>query len=192
MIFQLTHPWGCDSIICCCIAIVKFQLTHPWGCDTWQTITKQQCGSISTHTPVRVWQDTRPDWPWPFYFNSHTREGVTRGQWLHSNTNQQFQLTHPWGCDHQEKMYNTCNYPISTHTPVRVWLDVTEISMEFKDFNSHTREGVTEEDEEEDEDDDISTHTPVRVWHYTTIPFSEMGISTHTPVRVWRLPESLW
>ena len=36
---------------------------------------------------------------------------------------------------------------ISTHTPVRVWLEAYAISLiENKDFNSHTREGVTKND----------------------------------------------
>ena len=97
-----------------------FQLTHPWGCDTLRFIKLYLIHNISTHTPVRVWlcrvgnfliswifQLTHP-WgcdikdfdakKFTANFNSHTREGVTF--WC-SNIYfwDRFQLTHPWGCD---------------------------------------------------------------------------------------------
>ena len=35
LLFQLTHPWGCDfPIFTPSSNLAKFQLTHPWGCDT--------------------------------------------------------------------------------------------------------------------------------------------------------------
>ena len=35
LIFQLTHPWGCDLLLNSPFIIwLAFQLTHPWGCDT--------------------------------------------------------------------------------------------------------------------------------------------------------------
>ena len=123
------------------ISVIWFQLTHPWGCDTCTPVTFLK-SSISTHTPVRVWHLPLTA-VWCFqYFNSHTREGVTC-QWLHSNTNQQFQLTHPWGCDPNYLIYSCISF-ISTHTPVRVW----------HNYSIYTSK-LTE----------ISTHTPVRVWH---------------------------
>ena len=34
LIFQLTHPWGCDGFCMDMVTpVLKFQLTHPWGCD---------------------------------------------------------------------------------------------------------------------------------------------------------------
>ena len=34
VIFQLTHPWGCDNPVKLIFwDFPKFQLTHPWGCD---------------------------------------------------------------------------------------------------------------------------------------------------------------
>ena len=55
--FQLTHPWGCDTVSEAQLRqAFLFQLTHPWGCDNfvYRIIFKRQ---ISTHTPVRVWQN---------------------------------------------------------------------------------------------------------------------------------------
>ena len=80
---------------------------------------------ISTHTPVRVW----------LFWHRHLVSVI----W--------FQLTHPWGCD------ITCSFPklsillISTHTPVRVWQNVNDNGTENYDFNSHTREGVTHQNQ---------------------------------------------
>ena len=98
--FQLTHPWGCDVFrFRILLYLFSFQLTHPWGCDENGDLIHID-GSISTHTPVRVWRDVKGTYmkslgisthtpvrvwpifpfciPWDFVnFNSHTREGVT-------------------------------------------------------------------------------------------------------------------
>ena len=95
--FQLTHPWGCDLIPLITKPFFSFQLTHPWGCDTSCRYVIHII-HISTHTPVRVWQSRLLSANAFGYFNSHTREGVTC-QLHHRQTNQWFQLTHPWGCD---------------------------------------------------------------------------------------------
>ena len=116
--FQLTHPWGCDSVLCHCINDSLFQLTHPWGCD-WALCDPCLDSNISTHTPVRVWPEApslhqpsnisthTPVRVWPFWafvikpeinFNSHTREGVTFKVFFYFSI-----------------------FWISTHTPVRVW-----------------------------------------------------------------------
>ena len=98
---------------------------------------------------------------------------------------------------------------ISTHTPVRVWQLNHVIRNAGKDFNSHTREGVTSIPQRyatwvanfNSHTREgvtlrgalrltcwiISTHTPVRVWHALTGKTgATFVISTHTPVRVWR------
>ena len=99
---------------------------------------------------------------------------------------------------------------ISTHTPVRVWQLNHVIRNAGKDFNSHTREGVTSIPQRyatwvanfNSHTREgvtlrgalrltcwiISTHTPVRVWHALTGKTgATFVISTHTPVRVWRI-----
>ena len=38
-----------------------FQLTHPWGCDTCQMYLAMY-DDISTHTPVRVWRGDNDTW----------------------------------------------------------------------------------------------------------------------------------
>ena len=140
----------------------KFQLTHPWGCDVRQC----KCYNtqvISTHTPVRVWRYFLHLYTHKQHFNSHTREGVTISKpfcrWTLT-----FQLTHPWGCDTSFR-HLIILIPISTHTPVRVWL----IGNVFKSMLT------------------ISTHTPVRVWPLDCLELIIAQISTHTPVRVWQI-----
>ena len=54
-------------------------------------------------------------------------------------------------------------------------------------FNSHTREGVTTEQNYQQHNMTISTHTPVRVWLKLLWRTELLTISTHTPVRVWPL-----
>ena len=99
LLFQLTHPWGCDLLLSSPFRSRLFQLTHPWGCDEDLIYM-----SISTRD-----------------FNSHTREGVTPRD-IDLKYGLSFQLTHPWGCDisHRQLTNIRC---ISTHTPVRVWLN---------------------------------------------------------------------
>ena len=117
-------------------------------------------------------------------FNSHTREGVT---WFCRTLSRlrQFQLTHPWGCDFSQRLWwKPCK--ISTHTPVRVWQSplcncfcrsIFQLTHPWgcdrcrlnprtggTNFNSHTREGVTETAAQNYVARFISTHTPVRVW----------------------------
>ena len=74
-----------------------------------------------------------------------------------------FQLTHPWGCDQL----------------------FAAVLLQQKNFNSHTREGVTILLRWWKNWLKISTHTPVRVWLFAKNSLSEVNISTHTPVRVW-------
>ena len=119
---------------------LQFQLTHPWGCDRILIVLCVIC-KISTHTPVRVWLLLNISGWDSANFNSHTREGVTQGQWTGS-IHGRFQLTHPWGCDSLNK-YLSPLISISTHTPVRVWLICWTRRAYNLDFNSHTREGVT-------------------------------------------------
>ena len=142
-LFQLTHPWGCDSVLeelwyfhmristhtPVRVWRLWFQLfyrvyhisTHTpvrvWLCDHMAyNIIKD----ISTHTPVRVWLRRSALGYGHLNFNSHTREGVTLFH-LSSVLKQKFQLTHPWGCDNGTKTARKA----------------------YKNFNSHTREGVT-------------------------------------------------
>ena len=122
MIFQLTHPWGCDTRTRRLLMQSKpFQLTHPWGCDSIEGLAHTHSDGISTHTPVRVWLWGKVQICLIIYFNSHTREGVT--------------------------MFGHIEYShikISTHTPVRVWLYKAPYHIsDHWYFNSHTREGVT-------------------------------------------------
>ena len=120
ILFQLTHPWGCDkSPLCNCFCRSIFQLTHPWGCDL-DIIQLRISVGISTHTPVKVWPKRSATTSLSIYFNSHTREGVTvslncliafinfnshtregvtKAAQLDCILNYVFQLTHPWGCD---------------------------------------------------------------------------------------------
>ena len=98
ILFQLTHPWGCDKPINLHTMIdgnfnshTREGVTNPVGymnsCYRISTHTPVRvwlyCSKvwrltfISTHTPVRVWLWYIAEMPIFFYFNSHTREGVT-------------------------------------------------------------------------------------------------------------------
>ena len=97
--FQLTHPWGCDSVVELRAGeVLAFQLTHPWGCDyhiryNWVTFGFQLTHPWGCDLRLLVFLVQH------FYFNSHTREGVTRLAIEMSYRYGIFQLTHPWGCD---------------------------------------------------------------------------------------------
>ena len=78
-----------------------------------------------------------------------------------------FQLTHPWGCDSGGDLLNA----------------------RILNFNSHTREGVTQSFYLYHQKPGISTHTPVRVWQIRGKRTERGKISTHTPVRVWRVTD---
>ena len=163
--FQLTHPWGCDKMVyshwcgvvisthtpvrvwplitfntvnslhfnshtregvtvnIACLAVFKrFQLTHPWGCDLFHL--DEYCPSV--------------------HFNSHTREGVTV-DWLGFACWFLFQLTHPWGCDLLQWAFALASVQFQLTHP---WgCDSIELRADegAEDFNSHTREGVTQQ-----------------------------------------------
>ena len=145
----------------------------------------QHYTSISTHTPVRVWRSQPPRPHNLYYFNSHTREGVTScrtyktsQQHFNSHTREGvtpcgsylnysagFQLTHPWGCDIfwiEERDL----YPVFQLT--HPW------GCDYQAVIYFVR-------------DEISTHTPVRVWRSgKQNKLLLQSISTHTPVRVWQ------
>ena len=133
---------GVTTVIVTETTTTEFQLTHPWGCDQVEQYRKYLYNNFNSHTregvtsrfgyihlvQIHFNSHTREGVTWfirsrcngPYHFNSHTREGVTATRrtltqlWT-------FQLTHPWGCDTNNKM----------------------MSMSKEDFNSHTREGVT-------------------------------------------------
>ena len=182
-------------------SLLIFQLTHPWGCDCIHLPSKYISG-ISTHTPVRVWLCIFPNMAAvAFNFNSHTREGVTLTQSISASI-WAFQLTHPWGCDGLEIRQNIFSMHfnshtregvtfyftnsvqqeyISTHTPVRVWQKRGEIIWKEPNFNSHTREGVTFSLWSFWKWGDISTHTPVRVWLWRRYIFQRgLYFNSHT------------
>ena len=144
IIFQLTHPWGCDLPNSLYISVsLPFQLTHPWGCD----IDMPQISADDLFQLTHPW-------------------GCDPGTSIREIHHKSFQLTHPWGCDlfhFWDKFYCIANFnshtregvtlkpisilvnarSISTHTPVRVWLSGKAYSFSCQNFNSHTREGVT-------------------------------------------------
>ena len=112
---------------------------------------------------MRVWQLYPRSDETLWYFNSHTREGVTVCC-LNKLFSSLFQLTHPWGCDKKRAVWCSKLQAISTHTPVRVWRRRKEACGGWGYFNSHTREGVTCGQRVKITEIAISTHTPVRVW----------------------------
>ena len=182
--FQLTHPWGCDGYrYSKSISASRFQLTHPWGCDSGCRISNYFYWYFNSHTREGVtmlWKHSIKTG----YFNSHTREGVTIIICAIFNT-LRFQLTHPWGCDCPLPNIIRKLWFISTHTPVRVWLTLADIWEILYDFNSHTREGVTAY---------LLFFALFARFQLThpwgcdddTLSYYEcLCISTHTPVRVW-------
>ena len=97
--FQLTHPWGCDSVRWYGYVPERFQHTHPWWCDGVQ---------------VRI-----------------------------TETFGEFQLTHPWGCDLKNIGRSRSGRNFNSHTREGVTWLFTDTFRNLGNFNSHTREGVT-------------------------------------------------
>ena len=120
----------------------KFQLTHPWGCDR----RGGRCGNIiliSTHTPVRVWRKLVIMVCYFVIISTHTPVRVWPVKILRRVCHTCISTHTPvrvWlQCINMEILHN-----ISTHTPVRVWHYRKSChSVPYKNFNSHTREGVT-------------------------------------------------
>ena len=213
--FQLTHPWGCDRFTVCRQhwpyhfnlhtregvtagnegrhhVFGWFQLTHPWGCDQ----SKKKRTQLQNH------------------FNSHTREGVTLRRsgvdiytiqisthtpvrvWQSLNVSislkSEFQLTHPWGCDASLDEMTEKDKDFNSHTREGVTVWWTYIRTEKLYFNSHTREGVTSQIAAHAASNGIFQLTHPWGCDYSSRPSRDLKeISTHTPVRVWRTGE-IW
>ena len=120
---------------------IRFQLTHPWGCDTCVWFSNLfRYGFQLTH-------------PWGCDYKKLYEYAVTGG----------FQLTHPWGCDWLVDI-STKSWKFQLTHPWGCDLPPCYCTGVQGDFNSHTREGVTEEGHYLSYSPLISTHTPVRVW----------------------------
>ena len=184
--FQLTHPWGCDLIEIMLLPKTEFQLTHPWGCDVVGGYLDEEL-KISTHTPVRVWRSAFDEIGRIINFNSHTREGVTLEKSRIMMMQILFQLTHPWGCDH-DKGYVSVNDPFQLTHPWGCDNLLTELLTNLVFQLTHPW-GCDCDDKPCRKENVISTHTPVRVWLFLWRYQTQNGcISTHTPVRVWLYP----
>ena len=164
MAFQLTHPWGCDGQFGCGFSCRDCISTHTpvrvWHSgNNNSTIT-----NISTHTPVRVWRYSESFPELSTYFNSHTREGVTLWKksvlvmpqisthtpvrvWLYAHMQEKprerFQLTHPWGCDMMNCVVAMILMKFQLTHPWGCDCTLYCSAAENRNFNSHTREGVT-------------------------------------------------
>ena len=139
-----------------------FQLTHPWGCDSISSGKFGRIFNFNSHTREGV--TIRPAYIYPFdvYFNSHTREGVT-SLTVPAQLSVPFQLTHPWGCD--GTLGASINFSvISTHTPVRVWRILDGQPTDFFIFQLTHPWGCDTIILFTIRKRQISTHTPVRVW----------------------------
>ena len=162
--FQLTHPWGCDEYH---IPRTRdnYISTHT-PVRVWHKphlyIT---VFDISTHTPVRVWPDILQTCNGEDgHFNSHTREGVTLWKksvlvmpqisthtpvrvWLYAHMQEKprerFQLTHPWGCDMMNCVVAMILMKFQLTHPWGCDCTLYCSAAENRNFNSHTREGVT-------------------------------------------------
>ena len=119
----------------------KFQLTHPWGCDAEKRFC-QECDSISTHTPVRVWPDGHKPRE-PQRISTHTPVRVWLMSSFFDNFCTKFQLTHPWGCDYLMEREILFRGNFNSHTREGVTKHIQWLTVGVKNFNSHTREGVT-------------------------------------------------
>ena len=125
------------------VGTYKFQLTHPWGCDvsadagitaSWNFNSHTREGVtclspfifsrlvISTHTPVRVWQDQNYYSYYHCAISTHTPVRVWQDQNYYSYYHCAISTHTPVRVWHIHNVVITLTHTISTHTPVRVWL----------------------------------------------------------------------
>ena len=181
-LFQFTHPWGCDKVrgnfktsTVCFNSRTREGATflnsnrilnnnvsiHAPVRVRLYVISGRGKRNVSIHAPVRVRPFFNLDSITIRCFNSRTREGATYFPICQKNQNQ-FQFTHPWGCDQK-------NYCI----------------IETKNsFNSRTREGATGGIRFLASGDRVSIHAPVRVRPTRDSSNSLIFVSIHAPVRV--------
>ena len=145
IVFQLTHPWGCDA----------FWISREFWISNFNSHTREgvtvnqyplpEDENISTHTPVRVWRFPSVAKAKKHIISTHTPVRV----WPNDIIILQYYSNISTHTPVRVWLVNTdtVNHkrPISTHTPVRVWLLLKELRIMQTNFNSHTREGVTSE-----------------------------------------------
>ena len=161
---------------------IQFQFTHPWGCDFLLELFWIYSRCFNSRTR----EDATRLLHFGVYlesFNSRTREDAT--YYMCQNLFQdEFQFTHPWGCDHIGKVMrskNTCfnsrtredatrtdahaarRFGVSIHAPVRMRLKI----------KSHKKPLLK-----------VSIHAPVRMRHNDIMLSSLFFVSIHAPVRM--------
>ena len=115
MIFQLTHPWGCDRFRPCISCYILHFNSHTREGVTNFLPLFLRSAKISTHTPVRVWLFSTGGKIFDGIISTHTPVRV----WL------------------AKQNYTMLDNLISTHTPVRVWHSGQAI-LEVRLISTHT------------------------------------------------------
>ena len=183
--FQFTHPCGCDVLSGlplprqkgfnsrtrvgatatgrACAIVSAFQFTHPCGCDLANHLKFMHPAGFNSRTRVGATFFVHRYYLTPAV-SIHAPVWVRRFTKIQSTTKQQFQFTHPCGCD-QDEGQDAGTVLVSIHAPVWVrpsspgrvngksWFQFThpcgcdhltiESFNSLHRFNSRTRVGAT-------------------------------------------------
>ena len=97
-VFQSTHPYGCDEHADLAIAGIGVSIHAPIRVRHAKPQADSLLAGVSIHAPIRVRHSRTAAHETDQRFNPRTHTGATANFW-EDDCYEQFQSTHPYGCD---------------------------------------------------------------------------------------------
>ena len=181
-VFQSTHPYGCDEHADLAIAGIGVSIHAPIRVRHAKPQADSLLAGVSIHAPIRVRHSRTAAHETDQRFNPRTHTGATANFW-EDDCYEQFQSTHPYGCDHSDSscLLWTPGFNPRTHT------GATGVNVHcgcYAGFNPRTHTGATT----------LEKMLPENMLFQSTHPYGcdvigqllwpAKDVSIHAPIRV--------
>ena len=161
-----------------------FQSTHPFGCDYPDSGQNKAAHSFNPRTRLGATLDFSHNKYPLLRFNPRTRLGATGGGGEYVTT-QEFQSTHPFGCDFTPILRGLFFLRFNPRTRLGATIQVVPLPANGSSFNPRTRLGATSIRNVVGLVDRVSIHAPVWVrLNPLTMTVTFRVVSIHAPVWV--------
>ena len=113
-----------------------FQSTHPYGCDGSSDVLDDVAQAVSIHAPIRVRHDVAFPFVWTSGFNPRTHTGATSVR-VPLRPSPEFQSTHPYGCDTRPTRFLSSPSSFNPRTHTGATSFISSFFMSFKFQSTH-------------------------------------------------------